>query len=96
MTKSYTDDSMAAKFKNRPEKEIIHDPDYQKYREEQTNIMKMSTILKSLNAPHKKKNRGVDNLGSKFGGTAPQTTNNHTVSSNSMSIRAGLSASGKA
>ena len=34
MTKSYTDDTMAAKFRNRPEKEINTDPDYQKYKEE--------------------------------------------------------------
>ena len=52
--------------------------------------MKMSTILKSLNAPYKKKKAGET---SKLNGTG---TVNHTVSSNSVSIRAGLSASGKA
>ena len=53
--------------------------------------MKMSTILKSLNAPYKKKKANVNpNLGQTL-----TVTNNHTVSSNSMSIRAGLSASGK-
>ena len=33
------------------EKDIIHDEEYLKYKEEQLNTMKMSTILKSLNGP---------------------------------------------
>lgn len=42
------------KFKNRMEKDIIHDEEYQKFKEEQLNTMKMSTILKSLNAPFRR------------------------------------------
>lgn len=36
------------------EKDIIHDEEYQKFKEEQLNTMKMSTILKSLNAPFRR------------------------------------------
>ena len=47
------------KFKNRMEKDIIHDDEYLKIKEEQLNTMKMSTILKSLNAPFRRsKNMG--------------------------------------
>lgn len=39
------------KFKNRMEKDIINDEEYQKFKEEENNTKKMSTILKSLNHP---------------------------------------------
>ena len=43
------------KFKNRMEKDIIHDEEYQKFKEEETNSKKMSTILRSLNTTNYKK-----------------------------------------
>ena len=48
------------KFKNRMEKDIINDEEYMKFKEEETNTKKMSTILKSLNhtsQPKKSDNR---------------------------------------
>ena len=39
------------KFKNRMEKDIINDEEYVKFKEEENNTKKMSTILKSLNHP---------------------------------------------
>ena len=36
------------------EKDIINDEEYQKFKEEETNTKKMSTILKSLNVPFRK------------------------------------------
>ena len=50
MTNSYIKGSeYQNKFKNRMEKDIINDEEYQKFKEEETNTKKMSTILKSLN-----------------------------------------------
>ena len=55
MTNSYMKGSeYQNKFKNRMEKDIINDEEYQKFKEEETNTKKMSTILKSLNAPHRR------------------------------------------
>ena len=42
------------KFKNRMEKDIINDEEYKKFKEEEINTKKMSTILKSLGTQHKK------------------------------------------
>lgn len=55
------------KFKNRMEKDIINDEEYQKFKEEETNTKKMSTILKSLNVPFRKSQNG------KLGGTVTET-----------------------
>ena len=50
MTSSYIKGSeFQNKFKNRMEKDIINDEEYQKFKERETNTKKMSTILKSLN-----------------------------------------------
>jgi hypothetical protein len=38
------------------EKDILNDEEYQKFKEEETNTKKMSTILKSLNHPVQKQN----------------------------------------
>ena len=54
------------KFKNRMEKDIINDEEYQKFKEEETNTKKMSTILKSLNVPFRKSQTN------KIGGTVSQ------------------------
>jgi hypothetical protein len=55
MTNSYMKGSeYQNKFKNRMEKDIINDEEYQKFKEEETNTKKMSTILKSLNVPFRK------------------------------------------
>mmetsp|Transcript_5001 Transcript_5001/g.8529 ORF Transcript_5001/g.8529 Transcript_5001/m.8529 type:complete len:160 (-) Transcript_5001:59-538(-) len=55
MTKSYIKGSeYENKFKNRMEKDIINDEEYQRFKEEETNTKKMSTILKSLNAPFRR------------------------------------------
>lgn len=55
MTNSYIKGSeYQDKFKNRMEKDIINDEEYQKFKEEQTNTKKMSTIVKSLNAPFRR------------------------------------------
>lgn len=45
------------KFRNRSAVDVgvDKDPDYAKYQEERTNTMKMSTILKTLNSPKKKR-----------------------------------------
>jgi len=45
------------KFRNRSsvEVDVDKDPDYARYQEERTNTMKMSTILKTLNSPKKKR-----------------------------------------
>jgi hypothetical protein len=58
MTNSYIKGSeYQNKFKNRMEKDIINDEEYQKFKEEETNTKKMSTILKSLNVPFRKSKR---------------------------------------
>lgn len=63
MTTSYVKGAdYQAKFKNRMEKDIIHDEEYQKFKEEQLNTMKMSTILKSLNAPFRRGKKGGGTL----------------------------------
>ena len=55
MTKSYIKgNEYQNKFKNRMEKDIINDEEYQRFKEEETNTKKMSTILKSLNAPFRR------------------------------------------
>lgn len=52
------------KFRNRSTAEVepsLYDPDYEKYQEEKTNTLKMSTILKTLNSP-KKKRKAIEAL----------------------------------
>ena len=67
MTNSYIKGSeYQNKFKNRMEKDIINDEEYQKFKEEETNTKKMSTILKSLNVPFRKSQR------ERFGTTGSQ------------------------
>jgi hypothetical protein len=64
MTNSYIKGSeYQNKFKNRMEKDIINDEEYQRFKEEETNTKKMSTILKSLNVPFKKTTK-IGNSGS--------------------------------
>ena len=48
------------KFKNRLEKDMANDEEYQRFKEEQLNTKKMSTILMSLNVPFKR-NKTVQN-----------------------------------
>jgi len=56
MTNSYIKGGeYANKFQNRMAKDIANDEEYLKFKEEQTNTKKMSTILKSLNHPIIKK-----------------------------------------
>lgn len=45
------------KFRNRSsvDVDVDKDPDYARYQEERSNTMKMSTILKTLNSPKKKR-----------------------------------------
>ena len=59
MTNSYIKGSeYQNKFKNRMENDIMKDEEYQRFKEEENNTKKMSTILKSLNAPFKRGTRG--------------------------------------
>ena len=63
MTNSYIKGSeYQNKFKNRMEKDIINDEEYQKFKEEETNTKKMSTILKSLNHPVVRKSRLTESV----------------------------------
>lgn len=56
MTNSYIKSADAErKFKNVDPKSAAKDPEFAKYKEEEQNTMKMSTILKSLNSPKKKR-----------------------------------------
>jgi hypothetical protein len=74
------------KFKNRMEKDIINDEEYQKFKEEETNTKKMSTILKSLNVPFRKSQPG------RLGGTM---SNSVTVPKMGLNSHQGSSASNK-
>lgn len=55
-------DEQAIKFKNRPEKDMIHDEEYQRYKEEMANTLKMSLILKSLNKNNNGRKKGSKSL----------------------------------
>jgi hypothetical protein len=56
MTNSYVKSfEEEKKFRNRDAKDIEKDPEYARYKEEKTNTLKMSTILKSLNASKRKR-----------------------------------------
>lgn len=71
MTNSYIKGSeYQNKFKNRMEKDIINDEDYQRFKEEETNTKKMSTILKSLNQPVLKKAKVSSQMSSHRGGNS--------------------------
>ena len=56
MTSSYVKSfDLERKFKNVDPKSVSKDPEFAKYKEEELNTLKMSTILKSLNSPKKKR-----------------------------------------
>ena len=77
MTNSYMKGSeYQNKFKNRMEKDIINDEEYQKFKEEETNTKKMSTILKSLNVPFRRSQPG------RLGGVISNSTNAGRMGSN--------------
>ena len=42
------------RFRNRDQKDVLVDDDYVKFKEEEDNTKKMSTILKNLNSPKRK------------------------------------------
>lgn len=42
------------KYRNRDQNDILGDDEYVKFKEEEINTKKMSTILKSLNSPRRK------------------------------------------
>ena len=67
------------KFKNRLEKDMANDEEYQRFKEEQLNTKKMSTILMSLNVPFKR-NKTVTNQ-------AARTVNNINISNSSLPKR---------
>jgi len=77
-------DEQAIKFKNRPEKDMIHDEEYQRYKEEKANTHKMSVILKSLNASQgkKTKKKGSQSVAVRNGGIMI-----HGMSTNSLGSR---------
>ena len=55
MTSNYIKSvEFAKKYKNQDQFGAINDEDYVKFREEEVNAKKMSTILKSLNSPRRK------------------------------------------
>lgn len=56
MTNSYIEGlKLEKKYRNRDAKDIMQDEQYAKYKEEEVNTRKMSTILKSLNTTKKKR-----------------------------------------
>jgi hypothetical protein len=58
MTNSYLKgNEYSEKFGNRLSKDIENDEEYLKFREEETNTKKMSTILKGLNHPVTKRSK---------------------------------------
>jgi hypothetical protein len=55
MTQSYMKNlDFQKKFKNRDQNNLKNDDEYVKFKEEETNTKKMTTILKSLNSPRKR------------------------------------------
>lgn len=42
------------KYRNRDQQDIMGDDDYVKFKDEEVNTKKMSTILKSLNSPRRR------------------------------------------
>ena len=87
MTNSYIKgNEYQNKFKNRMEREIINDEEYQRFKEEETNTKKMSTILKSLNQPFRRNHRitGIGKAGSQAihgnkGGANASTRTSHNI-----------------
>ena len=56
MTNSYIEGlKLEKKYRNRDAKDIMQDEQYAKYKEEEVNTRKMSTILKSLNTTKRKR-----------------------------------------
>lgn len=47
------------KYRNRDQVEIYGDEEYNKFKEEEINTKKMSTILKSLNSPRRRTASGI-------------------------------------
>ena len=45
---------MEQKFKNREASDLKGDDEFRKFKEEETNTKKMSTILKNINSPRRK------------------------------------------
>eukprot|EP00352_Strombidinopsis_acuminata_P000382 CAMPEP_0176348228 /NCGR_PEP_ID=MMETSP0126-20121128/7694_1 /TAXON_ID=141414 ORGANISM="Strombidinopsis acuminatum, Strain SPMC142" /NCGR_SAMPLE_ID=MMETSP0126 /ASSEMBLY_ACC=CAM_ASM_000229 /LENGTH=167 /DNA_ID=CAMNT_0017696887 /DNA_START=531 /DNA_END=1034 /DNA_ORIENTATION=- len=71
MTNSYIEGlKLEKKYRNRDAKDIMQDEQYAKYKEEEVNTRKMSTILKSLNTTKKK--RSVTSKNSNAPQSAPQ------------------------
>lgn len=55
MTNSYIKSiEFDKKYKNRDSQDIIGDDEYQKFKEEEKNTKKMTTILRKLNSPKRK------------------------------------------
>ena len=55
MTNSYIKSlEFEKKYKNRDQNDILGDEEYQKFKEEELNTKKMTTILKNLNSPKRK------------------------------------------
>lgn len=42
------------RYRNRDQQDVIQDDEYVKFKEEETNTKKMSTILKNLNSPRRR------------------------------------------
>lgn len=63
------------KFKNRLEKDMANDEEYQRFKEEQLNTKKMSTILMSLNVPFKR-NKTVKNTQNRNSNTTMNQASN--------------------
>jgi hypothetical protein len=81
MTNSYIKSfDLDRRFKNSDPKSAAKDPEYSKYSEELQNTMKMSTILKQLNSP-KKKRKAIQELQSRQN---PSSANLSKVSLASM------------
>ena len=76
------------KFKNLMEKDIVHDEEYMKYRDEQTNTKKMSTILKNLNHPVFMSSKSLNRVYTKAGHTT--STSYGQVSKQKPSIMRGI------
>jgi hypothetical protein len=55
MTNSYIKSlEFEKKYRNRVQSDIMNDDEYAKFKEEETNTKKMSTILKTLNSPKRR------------------------------------------
>eukprot|EP00347_Sterkiella_histriomuscorum_P017613 403348668 len=75
------------KYKNRDQTDILGDDDYVKFKEEEVNTKKMSTILKSLNSPRRKTAQSFNARMSQYGkvGNNSKTDRSGTGGRNVMS-----------